>query len=164
VTVLRERPIVDRCPNASGDGTGLWTGYHCRQDATLQQRYGITCDQYWTYFEEQEGKCAVCKRKPTKRYRLVVDHDHDTGLIRGLIHARCNRWITRSVVRYIQKHPGQRLQIYVPADKMRKLEQLYRERIRKEHARENAARGRKKGFVAGKRTPERPSSIRSKLR
>jgi hypothetical protein len=154
---------VTRCPNDPG-GSGLWIGYHCRQDATLRQRYGITCEQYWTLFELQGGKCAVCKRRPTKRYRLVVDHDHDDGLVRGLVHGRCNRWITRAVVRYIKKPPGEVLQIHVAPEKMAKLEQLARERVQRERAKQNEAAQRKKGYVVPKKEPQRPSSLRDKLR
>lgn len=159
---VTSRPVIAKCPNDPG-GTGLWIGYHCRQDATLRQRYGpaVTCEVYWTYFELQEGRCAVCHRKPSKRYRLVVDHDHDTGLVRGLIHGRCNRWITTAVVRYILRHPGQQLQVYVSKDKMQALAAAARERVRREHAKQDQ---RRKGYVAPKHVPERPSTIRNKLR
>jgi hypothetical protein len=32
-------------------------------------------------FKEQDGKCAICKRQD----RLVIDHDHESGLMRGLL-------------------------------------------------------------------------------
>lgn len=37
----------------------------------------------------QDGKCAVCKVMANP-YDLQIDHDHQTGLIRGLLCARCN--------------------------------------------------------------------------
>lgn len=35
----------------------------------------------------QKGKCLICRRVPKK---LVVDHCHDSGFIRGLICDNCN--------------------------------------------------------------------------
>lgn len=39
--------------------------------------------------ETQGGGCAICKRPP-KKLRLSVDHDHKTGLVRGLLCFGCN--------------------------------------------------------------------------
>lgn len=50
--------------------------------------YGITQEQYDAMAQKQNQVCAICHRPP-KRV-LVVDHDHITGDIRGLLCDRCN--------------------------------------------------------------------------
>lgn len=60
------------------------------RDLRLQRLYGITAAQYDEMLEAQDGKCAVC-RKPPGKQRLNVDHDHKTGLVRGLLCWTCNR-------------------------------------------------------------------------
>ena len=42
---------------------------------------------YESQMLEQEGRCGICKR----RDRLVIDHSHETGLMRGLL---CRRHST----------------------------------------------------------------------
>jgi len=37
----------------------------------------------------QDGTCPWCM-KPLGEGKLVIDHDHKTGTIRGLVHASCN--------------------------------------------------------------------------
>ncbi len=38
----------------------------------------------------QRGRCAMCQVGDWFDTRLVMDHDHDTGLIRGLLCRGCN--------------------------------------------------------------------------
>jgi len=57
--------------------------------------YGVTEEQYNEMLASQDNKCAICKNEETamKNGRvlpLAVDHDHKTGLIRGLVCLRCN--------------------------------------------------------------------------
>lgn len=49
-------------------------------------QYGLTPDSYDALWIEQLGLCAVCGRPGD----LVVDHAHDTGAVRGLLHRICN--------------------------------------------------------------------------
>lgn len=61
----------------------------------IKYRYGITVEQYDAMAEKQGGRCAVCRRPEARRLRgvvlpLSVDHDHETGLVRGLLCSRCN--------------------------------------------------------------------------
>ncbi|AQT28460.1 endonuclease VII [Mycobacterium phage Pistachio] len=66
-----------------------------RKTVTQEQRwmdvYGITADEYWAIYEFQGGKCYGCRRANGKRKRLSVDHDHETGIVRGLLCTACNR-------------------------------------------------------------------------
>lgn len=39
--------------------------------------------------KKQRGRCALCGTTPT--HGLVVDHDHTTGRVRGLLCQWCNR-------------------------------------------------------------------------
>lgn len=55
----------------------------------LQARYGITVEQYEIMFVRQQGCCAICQQPSTTR--LVVDHDHEGGAVRGLLCQRCNK-------------------------------------------------------------------------
>jgi hypothetical protein len=51
--------------------------------------HNLTEDQYWVLFKTQNGVCAVCGEPPNTK-RLAVDHDHQTGEIRGLLCMHCN--------------------------------------------------------------------------
>jgi hypothetical protein len=42
----------------------------------------------------QNGCCAICKKPESSfKFRLSVDHNHKTGLVRGLLCYRCNKFI-----------------------------------------------------------------------
>lgn len=63
----------------------------CRRDYDWQYRYGISAEQYLELYENQNGKCKICgKSLPDDKY-LCVDHDKNTGEIRGLLCSDCNR-------------------------------------------------------------------------
>jgi len=58
--------------------------------------YGMTAEEYDNLFELQGRVCAICGEPETAKHqsgnikRLCVDHDHETGKIRGLLCHRCN--------------------------------------------------------------------------
>jgi len=56
---------------------------------TLIKRYGITEKEYAEIFTSQGEKCALCGL-PGIYGRLFVDHDHETGRVRGLLCPGCN--------------------------------------------------------------------------
>jgi hypothetical protein len=55
----------------------------------LQRRYGLTPKQYDQMYEGQGRLCGLCD-KPLTGNRPVVDHDHNTGVVRAILCHRCN--------------------------------------------------------------------------
>lgn len=64
-----------------------------KRDHNLYTRYRIRSEQYDELFKKQKGLCAICKSKEIIRDILCVDHNHQTGKIRGLLCQTCNRAI-----------------------------------------------------------------------
>lgn len=65
--------------------------YHRRN--YFKRTYGITLEEYDEMVAAQGGVCAICGGGPGRYPRLCVDHDHETGVIRGLLCNDCNRGI-----------------------------------------------------------------------
>lgn len=59
------------------------------------KQYGLTVEDYDTMFDTQGGVCAICGEPPVNGARLVVDHDHETGKVRGLLCSPCNTAVGR---------------------------------------------------------------------
>ncbi len=55
----------------------------------LREDFGLTVEEYDGLVQAQGGVCGICKQPPQGRV-LVVDHDHETGAIRGLLCTACN--------------------------------------------------------------------------
>ena len=66
-----------------GGVRGLW----------LFKQYGISLEDYETLLEAQNGTCAICEAGCANEEYLRVDHDHDTGEVRGLLCHSCNSGI-----------------------------------------------------------------------
>lgn len=79
----------------------------------LSYTYDITEEHYFTLLDEQFGCCAVCgSDDETIGGHLHVDHDHETGDIRGLLCSNCNTGlgllqdspeVLQSAVRYLAR-------------------------------------------------------------
>lgn len=66
-----------------------------RVSSVLKARFGITVEQYNEMLERQGNVCAICKRPETVTHKgtvraLAVDHDRETGRVRGLLCMNCN--------------------------------------------------------------------------
>jgi hypothetical protein len=68
-------------------------------EAKLVSRYGVSLQRFKELHQEQGGACAICGVVP--KSRLHVDHDHDSGKVRGLLCGSCNRGIG-----YLGEDPG----------------------------------------------------------
>jgi len=72
---------------------GRSTAWH--RHWNLRKTYRMTEQDYQKLFDAQGGVCAVCSRPETatragKAMSLAIDHDHETGKVRGLLCGRCN--------------------------------------------------------------------------
>lgn len=90
-----------------------------RRRARLKHRYGLTDEEVDLLIDGQGGNCAVCGQPPsdsnTRAHwngKLCVDHDHDTGRVRGLLCNDCNLTVgygkspatLRAAADYLERH------------------------------------------------------------
>ena len=103
---LREREAKQRAPKREK----LARQRHLRRC----EKYGITEQQYREMQDKQNGRCAICG-KPLTKAQQVIDHDHISGKVRGIVHSHCNLVLGNSredasvllgAVRYLRKHHG----------------------------------------------------------
>ena len=81
----------------------------------LKRNYGLTFEEFETMLSDQDNCCAVCGGKETygRHKRFTVDHNHNTGKVRGLLCHRCNTAIGlvneeihthKSMIEYLESH------------------------------------------------------------
>lgn len=81
-------------------------------------RHGLSLADWHRLWDFQGGRCGVCNRPPARGGRLVIDHDHKSSLVRGLVHPLCNgklgkvkddvAWL-RAAAAYLENPPAARL-------------------------------------------------------
>jgi hypothetical protein len=59
----------------------------------MRRQFGLEEQDYFAFQNSQGAVCAICEKPCFTGKRLAVDHDHGTGLVRGLLCAHCNRAI-----------------------------------------------------------------------
>jgi len=68
------------------------------KDWKLRAFYGITPEDYQKLLEQQNYKCAICQcefvMEPRNNAQYPhLDHEHDSGWVRGILCQRCNHGI-----------------------------------------------------------------------
>lgn len=58
----------------------------------LERQYALSREDFYKLKEEQGSRCAICLQT-LGEYTAVVDHSHETGVIRGLLCHACNTGI-----------------------------------------------------------------------
>ncbi|WP_431818631.1 endonuclease VII domain-containing protein [Gordonia jacobaea] len=108
-------------PDARFPGPRCYRHHRARMAARSTQEhrrrvegtYDLPAGAYDALLVAQGGRCAICWAKPRGR-RLAVDHDHETGRVRGLLCEPCNhrllgRWSLTSLrraVAYLMRPPA----------------------------------------------------------
>lgn len=69
--------------------------YEKHREYWLQDKFGISIEEYNSKLEQQNGVCDICGRPETafrkgKLLPLSVDHNHRTNAVRGLLCNACN--------------------------------------------------------------------------
>ena len=62
----------------------------------LKHKYGITPERYEELLQEQGHRCKICGVHDSETpwpHKLVIDHCHNTKVVRGLLCSSCNRGI-----------------------------------------------------------------------
>lgn len=89
-------------------------GCRVKRKSQLKRKFNLTLEQYDRMFEQQNGKCAICDQTEISNKELSVDHDHQTGEIRGLLCMNCNLLLGKiestpelfsKIVKYLQGMP-----------------------------------------------------------
>jgi hypothetical protein len=61
-----------------------------RRRRELRKRYGITPEDWDRMYDAQLGRCPICLITLAEVKKVCVDHDHETGAVRGILCFQCN--------------------------------------------------------------------------
>jgi hypothetical protein len=62
---------------------------------SIKRKYGISLKALEAMYVAQQGRCAICGVPRPLRGKdcLHIDHNHNTGVVRGLLCGTCNKGI-----------------------------------------------------------------------
>ena len=95
-TKCGKRKLEEEFYKNSGERSGYYTW--CKMCANAHaisyqriKKYGVDQEMYDLLLVAQKHRCLVCKAHVDDLEKaLCVDHNHETGLIRGLLCSNCN--------------------------------------------------------------------------
>lgn len=84
------------------------------KNSRLMLRYGITLAQWQQMWDDQGGRCAICREPMDGDKNAHVDHDHATGAVRELLCRKCNHRVgifesdlREAIEAYLSRHQAQ---------------------------------------------------------
>ena len=85
---------------------------HVQRRSGLKRRYGLTLEAWDAMFESQGKRCGCCGSSDPGGGQWHTDHEHLTGLVRGILCRHCNHMLTRfngedrllKGVEYLRRH------------------------------------------------------------
>lgn len=85
----RRDPVVAELVNANARKNYNPT---VRRFHRMKSLYGLTQEAFMDLWDKQSGECAVCRSEleMTGKRGAQVDHDHESGRVRGLLCGNCN--------------------------------------------------------------------------
>ena len=90
-----QRGWLDRNPDARkkyNERQKLRYDPTAKKEGDLRKMYGISTRDYEDMIRIQGGRCSLCGDSfSTENRNPCVDHDHKTGVVRGILHNKCNR-------------------------------------------------------------------------
>ena len=83
----------------------------CASKVSAASRYKTTVKELGAMRKKQKGRCLICRREQ----KLEIDHNHNSGKIRGFLCSRCNGalgqfcdniGLLKKAIRYLEKTNG----------------------------------------------------------
>lgn len=84
--------------------------------ARIKKEYGLTKEMFEKKMLNQNGRCEICNSDISNKQH--IDHDHKTGMVRGILCGRCNQAIgllkecpdrLKNTIKYLGKYNAKRL-------------------------------------------------------
>ena len=89
----RNRKLLsERARAYSQTPKGMLSRYKCQ----MKLKYKLEVEDIVKMYDNQRGCCAICKQSlisPDSKELPHIDHDHTTGVVRGVLCATCNKGI-----------------------------------------------------------------------
>jgi len=92
------------------------------RNAQIKRHYNVSIEDIEILYKHQKGLCSICKAPIIlyggieEKYKIAcVDHNHDTGKVRGLLCNKCNRGLgffndnlekLKEAVNYLENNDG----------------------------------------------------------
>lgn len=91
---------------------------HRWRDRSLRRNYNLTLSEWNMLWAAQGFRCAICKSTESGDRRhdtFATDHDHKTGIVRGILCHHCNKAVgyvfddpnrCRAIAKYLEERSG----------------------------------------------------------